>query len=106
MRRASGTCRRRWPLLINWPLSVGGRWPSGSSEDNVPAWPGVIARYRAYLPVTAKTPIVTLLEGNTPLIPAPFLGERLGRGVPGFLKDEGLHPTRSVKDRGGTMAGP
>ena len=70
----------------------------------MPAWPGVIARYRAYLPVTAKTPIVTLLEGNTPLIPAPFLGERLGRGVQMFLKYEGLNPTGSFKDRGMTMA--
>ena len=70
----------------------------------MPAWPGVIAKYRAYLPVTAKTPIVTLLEGNTPLIPAPFLGERLGRGVQVFLKYEGLNPTGSFKDRGMTMA--
>ena len=70
----------------------------------MPAWPGVIAKYRAYLPVTAATPIVTLLEGNTPLIPAPFLGERLGRGVEVFLKYEGLNLTGSFKDRGMTMA--
>ena len=34
-------------------------------------WEGVIGRYRAYLPVSAKTPVVTLLEGGTPLVPAP-----------------------------------
>ncbi|MBI4227547.1 MAG: threonine synthase [Candidatus Omnitrophica bacterium] len=65
---------------------------------------GIIARYRAFLPVTAATPIVTLLEGNTPLIPAPFLGQRLGRGVEAWLKYEGLNPTGSFKDRGMTMA--
>ena len=36
-------------------------------------WPGVIERYRQFLPVTSSTPIVTLHEGNTPLIPAPRL---------------------------------
>lgn len=67
-------------------------------------WPGVIAKYRQYLPISSKTPIVTLLEGNTPLIPAPFLGERVGRGVEVYLKYEGLNPTGSFKDRGMTMA--
>jgi len=66
------------------------------------AWTGVIRNYRRFLPVTDKTPIITLLEGNTPLIPAPRLGEQLGLDL--YLKFEGLNPTGSFKDRGMTMA--
>ena len=63
---------------------------------------GLIHRYREFLPVTAKTPIVTLSEGNTPLIYSDDLSERLGLKV--YLKYEGLNPTGSFKDRGMTMA--
>jgi threonine synthase len=63
---------------------------------------GVIESYREFLPVTADTPVVTLLEGNTPLLPAPRLSERLGATV--YLKLEGMNPTGSFKDRGMTMA--
>jgi len=65
---------------------------------------GLIERYRAYLPVTDKTPIVTLLEGNTPLIPARYLPDALGIKVQIYFKFEGLNPTGSFKDRGMTMA--
>ena len=65
-------------------------------------WRGVIEEYREFLPVTAKTPVVTLLEGGTPLIPAPRLSERVGAEV--WLKVEGANPTGSFKDRGMTMA--
>ena len=65
-------------------------------------WPGLIEAYRDYLPVTDSTPVVTLLEGNTPLIPAARLSETLGLDV--FLKVEGANPTGSFKDRGMTMA--
>jgi threonine synthase len=41
----------------------------------VSAWRGVIETYRAFLPVSDRTPVVTLLEGNTPLVPAPRLAE-------------------------------
>lgn len=68
------------------------------------AWPGVITRYREFLPVTEKTPVVTLREGNTPLIPAQGLAKRIGRRVQVFYKFEGLNPTGSFKDRGMTMA--
>ncbi len=68
------------------------------------AWAGVIDRYREFLPVSAETPVVTLLEGNTPLIPAPHLEQRLGRGLKVYLKYEGLNPTGSFKDRGMTLA--
>ncbi|HXX90116.1 MAG TPA: threonine synthase [Acidimicrobiales bacterium] len=66
------------------------------------SWPGVVEAYRAYLPVDASTPVVTLLEGDTPLLEAPRLSERVGARV--LLKLEGLNPTGSFKDRGMTMA--
>lgn len=65
---------------------------------------GVIARYRAYLPVTAATPVVSLNEGSTPLIHSPKLSARVGRGCEVYVKYEGLNPTGSFKDRGMTMA--
>ncbi len=66
------------------------------------SWPGVIETYRDFLPVTVSTPVVTLLEGGTPLLPARRLSERLGARV--FLKLEGVNPTGSFKDRGMTLA--
>ena len=66
------------------------------------AWPGIIEAYRDHLPVTASTPVVTLNEGNTPLLPATRLSERLGLEI--RLKIEGANPTGSFKDRGMTMA--
>lgn len=67
-------------------------------------WQGLIETYRAYLPVSEQTPVVTLLEGNTPLIPVPAIASRIGRGVKVFAKYDGLNPTGSFKDRGMTMA--
>ncbi len=66
------------------------------------AWRGVIEEYRDHLPVTDTTPVVTLLEGGTPLLPAPRLSERVGARV--LLKVEGANPTGSFKDRGMTVA--
>ncbi|MCQ4080398.1 threonine synthase [Streptomyces sp. RB6PN25] len=65
-------------------------------------WRGLIEEYRDRLPVTAATPVVTLLEGGTPLVPAQLLSERTGCDV--YLKVEGANPTGSFKDRGMTMA--
>jgi threonine synthase len=65
-------------------------------------WRGCIEEYRDRLPVTAQTPVVTLLEGGTPLVPAPLLAERTGCDV--YLKVEGANPTGSFKDRGMTVA--
>src|SRR6266513_2275656 len=65
-------------------------------------WRGVIEEYRPFLPVSPATPVVTLFEGNTPLLPAPRLSERVGATV--YLKYEGLNPTGSFKDRGMTVA--
>ena len=68
------------------------------------AWHGVIEKYKDFLPVTKKTPVVSLNEGNTPLIFAKNLSETIGRDIKIFLKYEGLNPTGSFKDRGMTMA--
>ncbi len=67
-------------------------------------WPGLIRKYGEYLPVSVHTPIVTLLEGNTPLIPLDNLRARLGLSQRIYAKYEGLNPTGSFKDRGMTMA--
>jgi threonine synthase len=65
---------------------------------------GVIERYREFLPVTESTPVVSLGEGSTPLIYSPQLSKRVGRGCEVFIKNEGLNPTGSFKDRGMTVA--
>jgi threonine synthase len=67
-------------------------------------WRGLIETYRAFLPVTEQTPVITLLEGNTPLIPVPAIAAEIDRGVKVFAKYDGLNPTGSFKDRGMTMA--
>src|SRR5437867_6799928 len=68
------------------------------------AWRGVIEEYRAYLPVTASTPVVTLGEGNTPLVRAARLAEAIAPRLDLHLKFEGANPTGSFKDRGMTLA--
>jgi threonine synthase len=65
---------------------------------------GVIESYREFLPISVETPIVSLGEGNTPLIYSPRLSERAGRGCKVFIKNEGTNPTGSFKDRGMTVA--
>ena len=67
-------------------------------------WKGVIEEYKEFLPVSKKTPIITLREGNTPLIPAVKLSRKIGRDIEVYLKFEGANPTGSFKDRGMTMA--
>src|SRR6184192_4156705 len=63
---------------------------------------GVIEHYREYLPVAESMPIVSLGEGDTPLVFCPQLSKRVGRVV--FVKNEGVNPTGSFKDRGMTLA--
>ena len=75
---------------------------SASSGLRTFPWPGLIEAYRDRLPVTDATPVITLHEGNTPLVPAPRLSERTGCDV--MLKVEGANPTGSFKDRGMTVA--
>ena len=65
-------------------------------------WKGLINEYREFLPVSEKTPVITLNEGNTPLIHSQFLSKAIKGEA--YLKYEGLNPTASFKDRGMTMA--
>lgn len=65
---------------------------------------GLIDKYREYLPVSDSTEIITLCEGNTPLIKAENLAKKIGLDCEIYLKYEGSNPTGSFKDRGMTMA--
>jgi threonine synthase len=65
-------------------------------------WRGVLREYADRLDISDATPVITLGEGGTPLIPAPALSRRTGADV--WVKFEGMNPTGSFKDRGMTMA--
>ena len=67
-------------------------------------YPGIIETYREFLPVSEQTPVVTLHEGATPLIPANNIAKLIPGQPQVFLKYEGLNPTASFKDRGMCMA--
>jgi threonine synthase len=86
--------------------TTNGHSPSPPSEarHSPSAWQGVIHRYAQYLPVTESTPIVTLNEGNTPLVQVPNFVEAIGGNFDLYLKMEALNPTCSFKDRGMTLA--
>ena len=73
--------------------------PPGSGA---PQWRGIIEEYRARLPVSADTPVVTLREGGTPLVRSEVLSAETGCDV--WLKYDGANPTGSFKDRGMTLA--
>jgi threonine synthase len=75
-----------------------------STSTESAMWSGLINHYREYLPVTAETPVITLHEGNTPLIHAPRLAAQIAPDTELYLKFEGANPTGSFKDRGMTMA--
>lgn len=64
--------------------------------------PGLIERYRQYLPIGVGDPVITLDEGSTPLVYAPVLSDKVGAEV--WVKVEGANPTGSFKDRGMTVA--
>ena len=78
--------------------------PPPPTGHSLSTWQGVIRRYAAYLPVSSATPIVSLNEGNTPLIRAPNFVEAIGGQFELYLKFEALNPTCSFKDRGMTLA--
>lgn len=65
---------------------------------------GVLDRYRTLMQIPLHTGKISILEGNTPLIPMPGLANSLGGGFELFVKFEGLNPTGSFKDRGMTVA--
>ncbi len=68
------------------------------------AWQGIIAQYKDFLNIEADTPIISLNEGNTLLLKAENLGQKLGLDLEIYFKFEGQNPTGSFKDRGMTMA--
>src|SRR5258706_14903242 len=65
---------------------------------------GLIEHYREYMPVSDSTQIISLQEGNTPLIPAPRLAAAIHPSLNLYLKYDGVNPTGSFKDRGMTLA--
>ncbi|TDL95317.1 threonine synthase [Macrococcus brunensis] len=65
-------------------------------------WQGLIHAYKTFLPVTDETPLLTLNEGNTPLIHLPYLSAQMDIEL--YAKYEGANPTGSFKDRGMVMA--
>lgn len=75
-----------------------------SAQATAPLWRGLIHSYRDYLPVTDATPVITLCEGDTPLVAAPRLAEAIAPDIELYLKFEGANPTGSFKDRGMTLA--
>jgi threonine synthase len=76
----------------------------GECSSTKNAWKGVIEEYRKFFPVTESTPVISLLEGNTPLIKAVNLQKRLNLEMNIYLKFDGANPTGSFKDRGMTLA--
>ncbi len=68
------------------------------------AWEGIIKEYRDFLPVLETTPVITLREGNTPLLAIPRFAAAIAGDIELYVKYEGLNPTGSFKDRGMTMA--
>lgn len=76
-----------------------GEWSSSTIS-----WRGIIEEYREFLPVSDTTPVITLKEGNTPLVRAVNLQKRAGLDLDLYLKFDGANPTGSFKDRGMTVA--
>lgn len=73
-----------------------------STQDKAYRYQGILHKYASYLPLTEKTPLIGLSEGNTPLIRADALSDRLDLDI--YFKFEGMNPTGSFKDRGMVMA--
>jgi len=76
----------------------------GGQRVTLTPWRGLIEQYRDFLPVSPSTPVVTLLEGNTPLLRCTGLEALLEPGVALYAKFDGANPTGSFKDRGMTLA--
>jgi threonine synthase len=76
----------------------------GESNSTKIGWRGIIEEYREFLPVTENTPIISLKEGNTPLIKSQNLKKKLGLDIELYFKFDGANPTGSFKDRGMTLA--
>ncbi|MBM4129223.1 MAG: threonine synthase [Nitrospira sp.] len=76
----------------------------GECKDIRFPWRGIIEAYREFLPLTEKTPVVTLKEGNTPLIKSENIVKQMGIDLELYFKFDGANPTGSFKDRGMTLA--
>ena len=74
------------------------------NSDTRVIWKGIIEAYRSFFPVVDSTPVVSLLEGNTPLIKAVNLPEQFNGDITIYFKFDGANPTGSFKDRGMTLA--
>nr|APP88183.1 threonine synthase [Paulinella micropora]AQX44950.1 threonine synthase [Paulinella micropora] len=98
--------RRVMPRTIFSPVPISNslRQHLGNRITSIRQWRGLIEEYHKWLPVSEKTPIITLGEGATPLIPADHISEIIGRDIKVYLKFDGLNPTGSFKDRGMTIA--
>jgi threonine synthase len=101
MRYESGSCRIAKGKRFRHRLQRLFRMPNTSVPE---PGRGVIARYRDFLPVNDKTPVISLGEGDTPLNYCPELSKHVGRRCHVFVKNEGVNPTGSFKDRGMTVA--
>lgn len=76
----------------------------GESKSPRVVWRGIIEEYKDFLPVTDRTPVISLREGNTPLIKSQNLKKRFGLDIEIYFKFDGANPTGSFKDRGMTLA--
>ncbi len=76
----------------------------GENHGTRIVWRGIIEEYREFLPVSDDTPVITLNEGNTPLIKSKTLKRMLGLDIELYFKFDGANPTGSFKDRGMTLA--
>ena len=75
----------------------------GECNSSRVLWKGIIEEYREFFPVTGRTPVVSLLEGNTPLVKAANLPRKLNIDLDIYLKFDGANPTGSFKDRGSSV---
>lgn len=86
-------------------MSFWSKFIPSNKERTIKYWPGLIHAYRDLLDIDNKTQVISLAEGNTPLIPAPAIAQACGIiGLSVYIKFEGANPSGSFKDRGMTMA--
>jgi threonine synthase len=76
----------------------------GECNSTKSSWRGIVEEYRDFFPITDKTPVISLLEGNTPLIRSVNIPKMLNIDLDIYLKFDGANPTGSFKDRGMTLA--
>ena len=91
--------------MVDFLVTLNKKFQTKTDSKHPPkVWPGLIKAYQEWLPVNKNTPVITLQEGGTPLIPIKSISNRIGKKVNVFAKYDGLNPTGSFKDRGMTLA--